>query len=258
MLTQYEDDARFAQGLAIGEVPGPHRAALRFVRNSFPEAILAGGSLRDWLLGRPIKDYDFFVDASKHSPEEVATIMAEIADRIVDAPGGLRAHCYHVHRFERPVDYDLLFAGVREVWDLAPGVGGISHLQVIVVDFAEGFSLQQVAMRADFGICRIAWDGTTLLVTPDFMADMQGREFTLRTGTHAEGHFKRWSRLQQRYPGWALTTPSNSALYSLIRREYSFQLLDDETLANRGRPVLFAEGRWLSAPDADPFSVRSL
>lgn len=114
-------------------------------------AIIAGGAIRDHLLGLPIKDLDIFV----------LGMTAQAAKEIFDA--------------------DIVeYAGVEEARHQIQTVSSASDRQALTVDlvFSRFDNVEELLDTFDLGICRIAWDGNTLLGTEDFYRDLTRRTVT--------------------------------------------------------------------------------
>ena len=56
------------------EVPWAWTEVLRTVQSVHPEAILAGGALRDLILGGEVKDLDIFIGPDQTNLQEVLTL----------------------------------------------------------------------------------------------------------------------------------------------------------------------------------------
>lgn len=108
-------------------------------------AVIAGGAIRDHLLGIPFKDIDIFV----------LGMTAQTAKEIFDAA-------------------IIEYAGVEEAKHQYTTADGLT----IDLVFSQYDNVPEVLAHFDLGICRIAWDGNTLLGTEDF-----GRDLTAKTVT---------------------------------------------------------------------------
>jgi hypothetical protein len=111
-------------------------------------AVIAGGAIRDHILGVPVKDLDIFVmGLSDDAAEEIfGAIRMHVGYAGSDTAGSRTQYVWH------GIAVDLVFL----------------HL-----DHPE-----HVLDRFDLGICRVCWDGTSILATEDFHRDLSDRVIT--------------------------------------------------------------------------------
>ena len=107
-------------------------------------AVIAGGAIRDLILGLPVKDIDIFV----------LGMTAQAAREIFNA---------------QIVEY----AGVEEAKHQYRTNGGLTGDLV----FSQYDNVRDVLAHFDLGVCRVAWDGD-FIVTDDFEADRQAGKIT--------------------------------------------------------------------------------
>jgi hypothetical protein len=126
-------------------------------------AIIAGGAIRDHLLGIPIKDIDVFVlgmtaDAAK------AIFKAEIIE----------------------------YAGVEEARHQYQTIEGLRA----DLCFSRFDNVDEVLSSFDLGICRVAWDGWKYVLTEDFQRDRDEKTITVFRPSEG-GHLDRvFSKLE--------------------------------------------------------------
>jgi hypothetical protein len=108
------------------------------VRAENGPAIIAGGAIRDHLLGISVNDLDVFILGITH--EKAAEIFN--AD-IYCSPYDGKMHAQHQHETIGHTDVFTEYQTPREVLD----------------DF-------------DLGICKAAWEGTTFIIHDDFVRDV--------------------------------------------------------------------------------------
>ena len=161
----------------------------------FPEALVAGGALRDYLTSREalIKDIDVFVE---------------------DKPCYLHylSGAFHgwKHRLVVPAqaaEY-MQFEGVTCVHEFISPDNAIP-VQVIVMGRKVG-PISTIE-RHDFGPCQVAYDGEIMYRTEAFVNDLYNQTFTLvrcRDAKDRARSMKRWARLSTKFPTWSLVCPT--------------------------------------------------
>jgi hypothetical protein len=108
-------------------------------------AIIAGGAIRDHILGLPVKDIDIFVlGMSAESAKEI------FGADIIEYAGVEEAK--HQHRSQNGLTVDLVFSRCNNV--------------------------REVLEHFDLGICRVAWDGWDYVLTDDFEFDRRNLKLT--------------------------------------------------------------------------------
>lgn len=172
------------------------REILEKVKGIFPEAVIAGGCLRDLDHGVPFKDIDVFV---------AAKTGMELLVRLMDLP----------EDFERKrvlnFDYAHWLKGKDETLRCAVTyVYGDYEVQFIGVDLPE-WSPEAVLGRIDFGFCRIGMHlsgeedgGYCLVTTADYLADKEARQMSLLRAENSHQVYqslRRFKRLSAKYPG---------------------------------------------------------
>lgn len=173
-------------------IPRDWRAALKAVQYLFPEAVLAGGALRDLFANRPAKDLDIFISSRGR---DVFDVYEQLIELFGDA---------------RMVIGENLAEYSQALDEVAYAIETISDegmpIQVIALKQPE-VTVESAVERIDFGLCRISYDGKQLYVTPEFKRDLMLSCFTVCL-TLSEARLKRTKerheRLQAKYPGWPL------------------------------------------------------
>ena len=179
-------------------IPGEIAAILSTVREYAPEAVIAGGYLRDLTLGVPHVDLDIVVRAREHG----------------DALG-LESDLEHFAGFELEDSCDLteekLEAYRKHFGGDLVGVStfrvGDEKVQVVALDAFESLEgddfAERVLDRIDFGACRIAFDGERVIERPEARHDFVHGTFTLyraRDGAAVLNSVARFMRWRVRYP----------------------------------------------------------
>jgi hypothetical protein len=107
-------------------------------------AVIAGGAIRDHILGPPVKDIDiFFLGMDAFAAKEI--FGAEI----------------------------IIYAGVEEAKHQYQTENGLT----VDLVFSQWGNVHSVLSHFDLGICRVAWDGD-YIVTDDFETDRQNGTIT--------------------------------------------------------------------------------
>ena len=179
-------------------IPAAWLNILRKVRGVYPEAILAGGAMRD-LTVRGItmpKDLDIFVPWVAHEFsagwDEIGDAQCRILDDLIPHLGAGR------RLIEGDEDYENDPA--MEVWDVFE-FPGTPKVQIIALN-PEGFSVDRVLSRMDFGICQIGTDAASAFKTDAFYQDLTNQTLTyMRDG---EPNPDRVGRLTEIFPRWSL------------------------------------------------------
>jgi len=168
-------------------LPAAVAASLASLQAIEPAAIVAGGFLRDRLMGVAPKDIDLFC----------RELTGEQQDAVARAFPGAR-----VEPFSKFLSYQS--PDVARVWDL--GEAGGYPLQLIEV---RGDPAVRAAHH-DFGLCQVWHDGQELVCTDAFELDAQRRTFTLchcESKREFDRSMKRFERLSNKYLGFALVIP---------------------------------------------------
>jgi len=132
--------------------------------------LLAGGALRDHVLGAHAKDIDLFIAVKSHREWEAAL------DKLLDDFGDF--------------EYDGDFESTYRVWT-HECIGYATFrwpaddpearvVQVIGIDLGDKpFTMENLVETFDFGICKLAWDGKTTYVHGDALLDFYDGSLTL-------------------------------------------------------------------------------
>lgn len=176
---------------------------LKSIQMGFPEAVMAGGCLRDFFLNRTVADLDIFVS----HPSDVTD---EGMDTLVK---GCKLFSVSKKDTSNLAVYQLNFSEISGVWDAM-----WNYHSVQIIALKETISPWRVLNRIDFGICKIAWDGVTLFIHGDFLLDVEHKTFTLIRCVDVHAHRMRWERLKLKYPDYTLIAPEIHALIEHERR----------------------------------------
>ena len=143
------------------EIPEKWTEILTKVQTIYPEAIIAGGCLRDLDHGKEPKDIDIFVEDWKFP--------------YLDVPLGFTKKGKKTFYFHQ---------GADEVIKLDYG-----DLPVEFIKMEGAHTPWAVLNRFDFGINRIAWDGKEFYISEYYKLDKENKCVTMRSACN-ESHFK--------------------------------------------------------------------
>ena len=169
----------------LSEIPAAWRLAIEHVRQTFPDAVIAGGCLRDWLHYKDslIKDIDIFIPGAEDN---------DIVDYVSNNHSKDNPACY--------VNYgNMSNDDVSIVCKIEKTCGDGISCDYIGVKVDSGAILD----RFDFGICQIAYDGKSLTCTNEFLTDVTLNTFTLLRCDNADQFRRsreRFDRLHLKYP----------------------------------------------------------
>jgi hypothetical protein len=143
--------------------PTVHRYAdiLESIRTIAPAAHIAGGAVRDTLVGKPLRDIDIFMDDAE--VEEAATYLRSHFDFVKTGEwtqylGFSDPAMTRVAKFEKAQEaIPVCIIGLRPQYT----------------------SPEANVARFDFGICMAAFDGKNVMRTLEFNTDVEAKTFTL-------------------------------------------------------------------------------
>jgi hypothetical protein len=181
------------EGLEVGSVPVPTRNGPALWETLLEatgedEAVVAGGCIRDYLLGLSPKDIDIFVPLG--SRQEFEELIAKLNDSHIWSLELMDATEYHTQDAESII-------GVAEGEALGLPVNiisRVSHLDACPWDLITSF---------DFGILQWSFQSTDRAVvgTTQAIMDLAGRTATLLHARDYEQSLERFTRFNGRNPG---------------------------------------------------------
>ncbi len=184
-----------------------YTTALTTLQQIAPEAHIAGGAVRDTILGKQIADVDVFM---KDEHVEEAAALLRSAHSYVKV-GEWREYLgfsdpamTRVAKFERADEtIPICIIGLRP-------------------EFA---NVSANLARFDFGICMAAFTGEqTSVITPDFDKDAEAHTFTLHRADNYAQFAYSMSRFEKittaRYHGWTLSLPDK---FEELAKEHTFR-----------------------------------
>lgn len=166
-------------------IPQAWQDVLRSIQDAgFPEAIIAGGALRDLDHGVEIKDVDIFV---KDRGEETYTMLC-------------RAFGYEGERVHSAslAEYRSANSEIVEVYEFYPG--DAPPYQVIVTGDHGGDFMQHQLDRFDIGLCRVAYNGRRVEYTSPYCHDKALKLLRLISPMNEAQSIERLHRIGNKYP----------------------------------------------------------
>lgn len=183
------------------ELPQSWRLALEIIQYGFPDAVIAGGALRDLILGREPKDIDVFAEHPSTGFSTGSLVGANTAEIKEWAERYLGpARCVINSAW---ANYNEGMDGVVCAVEIDTALTRPLPIQLIMMN--RPMTLQSAVERIDFGLCRVSHDGARLYRHPDFDHDVTNQCFTLRRSNSLDQYDRsraRHRRLEQKYLGW--------------------------------------------------------
>lgn len=174
------------------DIPSKVVDMLNAIRDSAPEAIIAGGYLRDLDHGIQPRDIDVFV------PFNADLYNARMH---LGATGILGDDC---DQYEGDDTISM-----QQHWNLMATPSAIP-LEVNILFCQKDIQPLQRLSRFDFGLCQIAFDSHRIIMTDGYLTDKENRTFTLQRFTGYNAHqnsLARFERLTKRYKSYYLRVP---------------------------------------------------
>lgn len=168
--------------------------ALLKLHSIAPDAILAGGYLRDRLEKVEVKDADFFCTDLGFGLE---------VDRLKELFPEAR-----LENYSNWLEYTS--PDVTAVWHLGTADG----VPLQLIELTPGRAPEERVKEHDFGICQVWCDGAAIRYTTEFFKDFTTNAFTLtqcESRREFERSMKRFARLSQKYPNHELVIPEEFA-----------------------------------------------
>ncbi len=198
------------------DFPPEWLAELRAIQQHFPEAVIAGGALRDWMLDKPVRDLDIFVKqrGTETMPMLYAALGRQVFQLNTEEIAAYEDHFSDIFAVYNAGPCGLKPATLDDLDDLdaIAGFDLLSDTEVPVQVIALNMDVtpQTIVNRFDFGICKIASSGEGVYYHGDFQHDAINQCFTLRlfAADRREASLRRYARLQEKYSGWPLVIPA--------------------------------------------------
>jgi hypothetical protein len=171
--------------MVINRIPISWKIILGNVQKVSPNAIIAGGALRDLDNGRPISDLDIFIPVA--GVDEFHVVSTAVTPLLGCEPDGVAKTGYK---------------GTTQAHYVCSNRFRTDDIEVNLV----GVLCMDVLERFDFGLCKISYDGRELVKLPGYMDDVANHTITYDSGNpyvFRATSMKRVAKIQGKYPGWA-------------------------------------------------------
>lgn len=199
------------------QLPNDWVLALRALHlGGFPEAVIAGGALRDLDNGREVKDIDIFV---QYRGRETVGLLQTAFGYQFDVSTMLPAEI--TEYTENLADVSAIY-NVKSDWVKPIGDGlwergeDLPPIQVIALKEFQG--LTHTLARIDLGLCQIGTaDGEKIVRLPSYCVDKAARTMTVtrcESVGQLERTLKRFNRLSEKYSGFELVIPLEFQKYA--------------------------------------------
>jgi len=155
------------------------------VQKKHPEAIIAGGFLRDLYFGKEFKDIDIFLNSNLTSVSPSSNFVSVNSHNLSYSTDGEITEVQYFHWYND--DYSAKF-----------------EINLIEVNVDSVVSRVQ---EHDFDFCQVWTDGKEIHGVEILQQVQQTKEVTLvqcENSKQLERSLRRWDRFQEKYPGFSL------------------------------------------------------
>jgi hypothetical protein len=164
---------------------------VRKIRTVFPDAIVAGGYLRDLTIGAQPKDIDVFIGKRGGDTVELEQLLSKALDECVK------------------VEFNLSYANmeVNRVFTVVAG----DPLPVQIIELESTDPVARI-LEHDFGLCQVWHDGEHVRMTGHFARDLQWKTCTLvhcESAAEYQRSMRRWERLKTKLEPLGYTLVDN-------------------------------------------------
>src|SRR5262245_42235149 len=198
---------------------------LNSIRRIAPEAHVAGGAVRDTILGRKIHDIDVFMGHEKK--DEVAAMLR------ADFKYLRTGECERYEMFSAPI-----------IHRVAKFEHADEQIPICIIALKKPLSVVENLGRFDFGICQVGWVGGDSIETDAFRHDLDEHVFTLvRADNSAQFAYsmERYRKLTaDRYAGWKLAVPKE---FEGLVKQAEFKRHWFSDIDNLGKSILTPKDR---------------
>jgi len=209
-------------------VPIEWKKFLSAVQTLFPDAVIAGGALRDLIVEKPIKDVDIFIsdmDMQADIDEKLNTLAETLGIKVLTEEDKPDRDFIRIDNDFKQIKNDILDRNVavamskkaseyldsddqRSVYEsFINYIVTVKYNSVLYqLIFVEAPTRQYVYNDFDFGICKVFFDGNKLTVTEEFWYDLEHKQITFAgkfsTGQAIHTLFVHRENMVKKFPGW--------------------------------------------------------
>lgn len=182
---------------------------LKTIQEAAPDAILAGGAIRDVYHNKLVKDHDIFVSCADTSDVYSDDFWKKYLN--LNTSGMFATDS--ITNFEDSEDGSCGgMSHVDMVWEI--NKGNILY-NIIVVDMNP---IEYVNRHFDIGLCKAYCDGKRIRLTSDFMHDSQFKHLTIVAEDMPQEEFNHMmdrhvENVKEKYPGYKLVIPERFEQY---------------------------------------------
>jgi hypothetical protein len=158
---------------------------------AFPDGIIAGGSVRDFLLGVEPRDTDLFVKASPETANAIALLGAQPVTPVNCGPASDQDDEGYIMRTDATYLYE--------------NGGGGPPLNIVVL--AEPPEAKALLAEFDFGVCMAGWSAKAgFVIRDEFFTDAAQKTFTWMSSRRRQRSQERYAKFVQRphFRDWRL------------------------------------------------------
>jgi hypothetical protein len=193
--------------MEISQIPAAWLSELAKVQEVDPDAMIAGGALRDLDHGLQVKDVDVFLTYREGVVEAVEEAVGRRLSILVPEP---KHRSNNVSEYLSHFDDEVACVfddGVEDFdWENGEYVTKPNPpYQFIFLQHGVGDPVS----RIDFGLCRIGVGRSGVVVTPEYERDKRNKTFTLLRPRSVETALRRYERLKEKFPDHRLILPDD-------------------------------------------------
>ncbi len=172
---------------------------LQRIQRAYPEALIAGGCLRDLHFNKPISDIDIFVNGSYHSAGYFRSLIEQSSNQSVIWD---RTTKHNNVIYQKTIGKIVCFGFEGEKYQ--------------VVQKGHNVWSKSINDTFDIGLCMLNWDGIDYCISPHFVIDAAYRRLTLvNSKEHSSlGH---QARVRNKYPEFEWRQEADTALVNAYR-----------------------------------------
>ena len=174
-------------------IPEQWKEILSAVQVNHPQAIIAGGALRDLWHGKPIKDVDIFVPVKECSDDLYV-------DQIIALDPYAEKVASSIYGQSQEGEPQPGFRHIHVIWRL--NIDGVIYEVIFIEDRGE-----DLISVFDLSLAQIGYDGQSLRTTAAFNQTVFDKVIRVLNVNRADRGIKRLRRVLEKYPDYTSETP---------------------------------------------------